>query len=480
MKIFKKMMAIAVSFLMMLAMATTVFAANNLTITVDHTTKDQTYTLYKLFDATVNANRAGQTDSNSSTEVETDGINYTLPSDKSLEKEYTYTDSAGNTHTVKGSTWFKLDSGGDVVIKDSTAQAAITDDNADFAAWAKAFGVKISTITPDTDGGEVKWTGLAEGYYFITTTTGSLVTVTSIAPNAIVMDKNTVPTVDKKITGASNVTEGGKQALAQIGTDVTYTATVTIGKGSKNVKFHDKMTEGLSLKKDTIEVNGNGITSNEYTVLETADEGDTFTIKFADGIADGTVITITYKATITQDAVTKKENDATVTYGDNNTSTTESKTEVYNAKIAVLKFDGEKANGKYLSGAGFKLKNSDGKYYKLSGTEVSWEKEETDGDEHTSDKDGNVQAFIGLPAGKYTLVETTTPAGYNTADDTEIEVKADDYTPANLAQTAEIENKTGTVLPSTGGIGTTIFYAVGALLIAGSVVLFTRKRRQHI
>ena len=123
------------------------------------------------------------------------------------------------------------------------------------------------------------------------------------------------------------------------------------------------------------------------------------------------------------------------------------------------------------------MKNSENKYYKLDNGAVTWVDSIDNADVHTSVADGTVPAFTGLADGTYALVETKAPAGYNKAEDTNFTVAGGDYTAANLEQTATVVNNKGPELPSTGGIGTTIFYIVGSvLLLAAAIVLIARRR----
>ncbi|MBR3327142.1 MAG: LPXTG cell wall anchor domain-containing protein, partial [Atopobiaceae bacterium] len=101
-------------------------------------------------------------------------------------------------------------------------------------------------------------------------------------------------------------------------------------------------------------------------------------------------------------------------------------------------------------------------------------------DEHKSGSDGVVPAFEGLATGKYTIVESTVPAGFNKAADQDIEV-GPVSSDMNLELTASVINRPGSVLPSTGGIGTTIFYVVGgALVITAGVLLVTKRRMANV
>ena len=108
---------------------------------------------------------------------------------------------------------------------------------------------------------------------------------------------------------------------------------------------------------------------------------------------------------------------------------------------------------------------------------IEWVAAEADGDEKFTGADGKLtEEFTGLAAGTYTLVETTVPAGYNKAADTDVTIdKSSDS--ANLVQAAAIENNKGSVLPSTGGMGTTLFYVVGGLMVAGAAIALIAKNR---
>ena len=473
MKLLKKLMVVFVAALMIMSLTSRAYAEETPvgtgTITVKKNYEDQTYKLYKIFDATTSEGR---------TSTDTDKISYRLMDGKTNFKV-----TVDGTE-IDGARWFKVDSAGNVSLADGVT--SITFDET-FRKWAENYGVKNPSdkTANQKDDPNVSWSNLTEGYYFVTTTTGSLVSVDSIKPNVEIEDKNTIPEVDKTITGASSISDEGKKALAQIGTDVEYTAVVTVGKGSKNLVFHDTMQEGLTFKgNDNVTLTSNpAITepSSWYTIKPTPDTGETLTITFVDGIPEGTEITIKYLATINANALTPLKNDAVVSFGDKNTHTQESETEVYNAQISVIKYDGEvkEEGAKYLGGAGFKLKNSDGKFYHLEGTVVSWV-EEANGDEHISAAtDGTVPAFTGLKDGAYTLVETKVPKGYNQAADQPITIVQGNYTPANLSQVAKIANQTGAELPSTGGIGTTIFHIAGAALVLGAGILLISKKRMN-
>ena len=455
MKNLKKFMSMMIAVVMMMVMTVTTFAAGTGSITITPPTGTEngttnTYNIYKVFDADGNG----------------EAISYKLVEGKTTAPAGFTVDAGGNvTYTGTGT-------GGQLTAEDITAIAAyVTEDD------------PVATVTSTGTAAAVAQ-GLANGYYYITTSTGTVVTIDSTNPNAEVSDKNVLPPVTKVIDGVStgSFDEAGKNAIAQVGTKVSYTATVTVEKVQHNYVFHDTMGTGLTYNND---VAVTGITAEQYTI-ETPAEGETLRISFKDGIEEKTVITIKYSATVNSDALTVDyaNNTASVSYGDGNgSSSVPVDPKVYTAGISAMKYDGKntdtKEDDEALSGAGFKLKNSQGKYYKLDNGVVTWVDAEASGDEHVSDSDGKVAEFTGLGSGTYTLVETTVPSGYNQSADIEviIDTAKADLTKADLHKSVDVFNNKGTELPSTGGIGTTLFYVIGAALVLGSGVLMVSKKR---
>lgn len=458
--IMKKFLALLLALVMVMGLATTASAATitkasgvsgDASITVNlpenhGATADNTYKIYKVFNAT------------------TDGTNIS----------YTLVD--GKTTVPAG---FKLENG--YVSYNGSGSSLTAADIAAIAGYVTEADLVATVKTTATDT-SFTVTGLPYGYYYITTTTGTVVTVDSTHKNANVEDKNEVPTVDKEITGASSIDDDGKKALAQIGTDVTYTGTVTVGYGVENYVYHDTMSAGLSFNKASVvvKVGNETVAASNYTLTAPGAKGETFTVAFNNnyikGLDQDTEIKIIYTATITAEAVTGLKNSAQLSYGnDGDTDTTPIvETKVYNAKFTVTKHDNA---SKPLAGAGFVIKNAEGKYYKLANDVVTWVDSIDAATEYTSNAKGEVTPFTGLANGTYTLIEKTVPTGYNKADDFEFTVKDGDYTEKNLVQSTTVINNAGAVLPSTGGMGTTMFYIFGFTMMMAAVVLLVTKKR---
>ena len=461
MKNFKKILALALTAIMVLGMSTMAFAAGTGTITITVPTEEQaptvatTYEIYKVFDADGNGT----------------AISYKLVN--------------GKTTAPDG---FSVDAAGNVTYAGAEGATELTADDIAAIAEYVADDDPVATVTAAVGETSVVAENLPNGYYYITTTTGSVVTIDSTNPDAEVIDKNVIPSVVK--SAGTQYDAASLAAIAAVGTDQSYTAVINAGKGAKNVVFKDEMTNQTYNGDAKVYVGGTEVAAGNTTFSISGAAGDSsFTIKFVDsyiaGLEAGTEITVKYSGKITSDALSTNPatNKATLTSGEGNESESE-EVEVYNAKISIIKQDDKEVP---LAGAGFVLKNSEDKYYKLvaasndAPAHIEWVDSIDDADEHVSGDDGNVPAFTGLADGEYTWVEKTTPAGYKTAvADTPFSIEAGVYTAENLEQSAIVPNTPGSELPSTGGIGTTIFYVLGSILVIGAGVLLVTKRRMDV
>lgn len=543
---FKRLLSILAAIVVTLgivgANAVPAMAADNLTITIQDTQNNQTYTVYKLFDATVNQTRAAQTDNDKMTDVQTEGISYTVPSGKDLSHDYTYTGTDGNSHTVNGGKWFTTDNGGNVktVVNFQDSELATED----FQNWAVQFGTQQGTAwTNSSNESSHTFTGLTDGYYFIKTTTGSLLTVTSIAPNALVRDKNTVPEVNK--------TESVK--TSDVGDTVTYTIDISLTPGASNVIFHDRIADGLLLGEQstaTVTVGGSTLDSSNYDIVywnntkstntSNKSNGDNITISFKESylntITTGTTtVVLSYPATVNTQGF-NMSNEAYVTYGDSDTETT--KRTVYESTFgfSVNKVDNNNTN---LAGAVFAL-SKDGTLTGLTVDNASSNASLLGFTNNVYDRNSSNKTvtsttttdqviFSGLNDNDndshvitYYLYEIKAPDGYNKlTEPVKIQIKptfeADGTTNGNSHLTSytveyklsgesdaaawhqavteqggntvatainarhniDITNTAGSALPSTGGIGTTIFYVIGGVLVAGAIVLLVVRRRRN-
>lgn len=503
MKLFKRIAAIVLAATLVLAMGMTAMAAElpsgtkgaDKTITITPPSEiapgvaddaENTYTVYKVFNATTDGTNISYT-----------SLDGTAPSGFTVDDNGTvYLGTVSDTKT-NATGEFPIVVGGVEKFIVPTDAEELTAEQIDAI---KNYNGKVLVGTITIEGQtETTVTVPDYGYYYITTTTGTVVTIDSTHKNAVVQDKNTVPDLNKQITKTNAAPDedgmagtifddAGKEALAELGREVEYTATITVGKGAYGYVFHDKMGTGLEYVSGSASAElelpeGKSFDKNPwYTEKATPDSGDTLTITFEDGIPEGSIITITYKGKVTSDALTidTGKNTARVNYGDSNSNnhTPDSETNVYNARLTVVKSDG---SGNPLAGAGFVIMNSHESYYvkddSANPTSVRWVSGIENATQYVSDASGNVQAFTGLVDGTYTLIEKTVPTGYNKVADYEFTIAAADSSDNNLKLTASVINQSGQELPSTGGIGTTIFYVVGALLVLGSGVILVTKRR---
>ncbi len=500
----KKLFAVLLALTLVLSMGTIALAADTGTITIDNALEGATYNIYKMLsfvpsnatgDKGIYTVEAGWEDFFTK-EPATNYFDYTV-----VDKD---TDDERITVALKD----------DVTEVDQTlAKAAIQ-----YAEDKKIAATQSKTASGDlTDpetGKEVKFENLAFGYYAIDTSLGTMCALTRATSEFNAYEKNEKPDIDKFVQEDSEMTnadEGwGKVNDADIDQVVNYKSTITVGLGATNYVMHDTMEAGLTFNNDVTVVASDG-SSPVYTVkTEGITDGCTFEVAFGNdyiaGLAKGTTLTVYYSATLNENAnIVDDGNDNTVklTYGEDSTwETAEHKTTTYTWKMDVLKFTMDGETKKTLPNAKFQLLDSKGeviKFTKVADTEI----EDADGnvtetiptymvdvngseDPIVTDENGKFY-IVGLDEGSYKLHETEAPAGYNklTADLDVIITST--YDEAALTATykinnadpatIEVENKTGGLLPETGGIGTTIFYIVGITLMLGAAIVLISKKR---
>ncbi len=389
--------------------------------------------------------------------------------------------------------------------------AVVINQNLNNANGAQSTGTGPYTITVPSD-----------GYYLVrdegtvTATDGGTNFILQVIGNVDVTPKTTnAPDVDKKVKlhGVPGAVLSNAVS-AEVGHEVDFTITTTIPTGLDsytNYTFNivDTMSEGLTYKGDFLVHTVGAKTSlqkdEDYTLTI---EGQTITVTLASKYVlanPGQKIEITYVAAVNDKSLTKdrENNSVHIVYSNNpadsnSTVTTVDKVVyVYNFDIVIDKVDG--ADNKKLEGAQFALYKETGYvdlYYQWydenheNPNTFGWSTE-ADRTIVKTDKNG-VASFKGLVPGTYYLQEIKAPDGYNTLDKpVKVEITATYDENGNITTnatqneqkhyqvTSTITNNKGTVLPSTGGIGTTIFYVVGGLLMVGAAILLITKKRMH-
>lgn len=467
MKRTKRIASVLLALVMALSLITTAFAAGGTgSITIDNAVVGKTYTIYRIFD--LNSHNDDYT-----------AINYKV----SAKWAAFFQDGA------KGLDYVTIDDQGYVTWK-------VDADKVAFAKDAYAFA-QASSIPNDGQNkaanSTVKFENLTLGYYLVQSDLGVLCSLDTTMPNVTIKEKNSQPTVDKQVQENSNGTWGDTND-ANIGDTVNFKTTINVVDGQpKNYVLHDKMSDGLTFDTDSVEVKIGDRTltpGSDYTLIANPKDGCTFEIEFKENVLKpNDVVIVTYSATLNDKAVIHPEpntNETKLVYGEGS-ETTWDKTETFTYQFDLVKIKTDKT---VLDGAEFKLYDA-----KTGGNEIALI-DESNGVYRVATAaekaaEGFVSATIkagkvtikGLDSGTYYLEETKAPAGYNVLAE-RVEVKIDH---ANLTATVEgdtyvsggvqVINQTGAELPSTGGIGTTIFYVVGGLLVvAAGVLLVTRKR----
>ena len=472
MKHARKLTSLLLALVMVFALAVTVAAegATGTTgtgsITVDNPIEGQNYTAYKIFD------------------VVYDGT----------KKNYSYTikDNSEWYNTVSAyTTGLTLTKVGDTT---SNTYVVTTTDAFSPAAFADALKKALDADSTAFNGTSLTRNGTQAtatvnelGYYFVTSTNGALCNLTTTNPDITIHDKNDMP-----------FEKTAPETSVEVGQTVNYTikGKVPDYTGFKTYTYliTDTMSKGLTFKKDVkVTVDGTDVTTACTPTYDVEKNANKFTVSIpVKSYPIGKEILVTYSAVVNENAVAVvSTNEAKLTYSNNPTTgeTKDSqpqKKEVYSAKIVIDKFETGKQDTVKLEGAEFVLYKEETientkttKYYKWNDTDqkVEWVTTQADATTVRTDNKG-AASFKGLADGTYQLVETKAPAGYNQlTGPQEVKVAGSTTDTTKLSVEAKVANSAGTLLPSTGGMGTTIFYVLGAVLVVGAGVLLVTKKR---
>lgn len=481
MKKVKRMLALLAAFALVLAMAVPAWADGNTgSITVQGAVDGETYSIYKIFDVT---GYDTMTTPHKITYKVTDG--------------WASFFAKGNP----GATYVTLDS------KKQISATTLDSSNAPaFAAaaiaWAKDSAHNINAAeskTANKDG--VTFTNVENGYYLVDTSLGALCSLDNVTGNtATISEKNKVPSVEKKVKSGDNYESSNS---AKIGDTVEYKTTITINGSVEKVVLHDKMDTGLTFDETSVKVKVGGadVAADNYTLKKPGTESSdscTFEIEFKDsyiaGLATGTQIEVKYSATLNENAVigtTGNKNDTWLKYGNNGSVTSETTT--YSYSFDLVKTD---SDGTLLAGAKFKLyadQNCANEIKLVADGDNAYRVAKT-GEKAVESIETNATSALTIKGLKgtttYYLKEIEAPKGYNELENAFEFTIASANISSNLSTTSNkwvegkstgihIINNAGTTLPSTGGMGTTVFYVIGGGLMAVAVVLLVTKKRME-
>ena len=514
MKSIKRIIALLLTAVMTMTMSVTAFAAdaNNLTVNVlsGQDLNGQTISLYKLFDVT------------------------TSGSGENKNYAYTVNTATGYKDAIKSALGTSFTGTTDVEYAEAVKtlgedkSAPVQKFANDFTEYALKNGttVKATKTSGKITGKNTTsfvFNGLDKGYYLVYVTGGK-----KIQSSLVTVDGET--TVSLK-TEAPSITKTADKDTVSIGQVVKYTVAGSVpdttGYAEYVYKIHDTLSNGLDFVNDAKGTAVIGNTVNVSVAFEDATDASTApTTATLSGTGNRTMIldlsawvkanqqtnkgknfTVTYYAKVNKDAVVTEKNKAQLEYGNKpgeTTTTTPSEAKTPTYPLDIKKF--AKNGGQTLAGAKFKLysnkTDADGAndkaikvsavvnkagHYVVDPTSTTTEFESV----ASIDGKGYNLHVNGLAAGTYYLVETEAPAGYNKLTDP-IVVKIAKSTTGNEEdwtlskndvkeedKIIDVENSTGSMLPSTGGMGTIAFTVVAALLLLGVAVSFIRDRKRE-
>lgn len=496
MKHIKRITCALLALMLVMSLSITVFAATGTfeetkgKITVGNVHEGATYKIYRILDLM---------------SFDTDNNAYVYKANSAWK---TWVES-----TAGGAKYLNTDSNGNVTwIKDADVKAFVKA----ALAYAQDSANGITAIASKTAGSApVVFENLDLGYYLLDSSIGALASIDSTATDITINDKNTPPTVDKKVKNGDNWAES---VSAKIGETVTFSSKITVYEGTHNLVYRDKMQNSLTYAgDDTVVVsklNGTERTplteGTDYTVVSTGlAEGIAFEVRFTEtymeSITAYTQLTVVYEATLNENALIYDKvnrNEAKLTYGDDG-ETDWDPADVITYKFAIVKTN---VANKVLEGAEFKIYTDSAC---TDANELKLVEDYPDGVNTTTADgykyyrpataaemaaDGFTPAVITIGKavvwgvhGNHALYlkETKAPEGYNalttpvhvTALEAGSTMPTFDLEGLYVSGGVEIENLTGSQLPQTGGMGTTLFYIVGSIMVLGAAVMLITKKR---
>lgn len=514
MKRMKKIMAVLLAAIMTMAMAATAFAdegATKGTLTVNvkdgQTLANQTVNIYKLFDMTVSGSNYGYKVNSLYTPIldQVLGADFTDKTDQGYyDAVQKATDTNNGTNTQKFANDFT---------KKLLEYNQEHSDQTIKATSTKSFAKDATDTTFNIE-------GLDFGYYLVCQT-GTKEIQSSLVPvveaTATVNLKTQAPDITK--------TADNDATTVHVGQTVTYTITGQVpdmtGYSNYVYKIHDTLTNGLDFVTNkagnvVVTVKIGETTYNDVVGAISKDNERNMTIDLSEKVktaATGAEIKVTYQAKVNKNAVVETKNSATLEYSNKPGTDATGTTKPSEVVTPTYPLDVKKTDTKdtMLAGAHFKLyaSTTDGNIDKNTVIKVTKDVENTDG-EYTYAADQSAADTIdemvtvankidgqgynlhinGLAAGIYYLEETQAPDGYNKlsapikvtikkVNDTEWTITKDDNKTPENDKIIDIQNSTGSLLPSTGGMGTIIFAVIAAILVLGVAVSFIRDKRKN-
>ena len=493
----KRLFVTLLAVMMLLTLAVPALAADdNGSITVNGVSTESVYEIYRLLDLESYNSTTGAY----SYKVNSDWTGFFATEDA---LKYVAIDDAGYV------TWTNGEDDAHVAAFAKLALAYAKENGIDPVKSSTNDGEFVITTNDETGAVSGKFSDIPLGWYLVDSNVGALCGLTTTNPSASINVKNGVPTIDKQVQEDST-NQWGDQNTADIGQTVYFRVTINVHGGAENYVLHDVMSAGLTFDKVTrVEHIVPGATStttvlnedNEYSVFTATEDSDvieddctfevSFSKEFCDTLETNDKLVVYYQAMLNRNAIVATDgnpNNARLEFGEDH-YTTNDITKTYTFGFDIVKTDSQNT---LIDGAEFKIYDA-----ATGGSEVAVvlmddgvtyrRAREDETGASIVVKDGKVRV-VGFDNGTYYLEETVAPKGYNKLTARQRFIISDSNLDAmfngdtfSTGSGVHVVNKTGSMLPETGGLGTTLFIVFGGIAVLGAgVLLFAKKRMSQI